>query len=184
METWAIVTLVLGASAISALLTFLITKMQVRHSDKRLEKELQRQRKAESRQRRWVVRSEPLLRLRAEVAIMAAKQHKLVAFVYRYRQHARIGISEEVAKKELQETADECSDYLRSGEFAQALFMQFDAELKNKAREILDNSQKALISAMDYASEEALEDSLNLIEGNTARITEVQELVNKRLEKL
>jgi len=115
---------------------------------------------------------------------MAAKQHKLVAFVYRYRQHARIGISEEVAKKELQETADECSDYLRSGEFAQALFMQFDAELKNKAREILDNSQKALISAMDYASEEALEDSLNLIEGNTARITEVQELVNKRLEKL
>ena len=40
METWAIVTLVLGTSAVSALLTFFITKMQVRHSDRRFEREL------------------------------------------------------------------------------------------------------------------------------------------------
>jgi hypothetical protein len=149
-----------------------------------MKKQLEQRGEIDSRQWRRKVRSEPLLKLRAEVAIMATKQYKLVAFTYRYREHARIGISEEVAKKELQETADDCNDYLASGEFAQALFMQSDVELMNKAREILNNYQKWLTSAMYYTSEKALQKSLDLIEKNTARITEVQELINKRLEEL
>ena len=64
METWAIVTLVLGTSTVSALLTFFITKMQVRHSDTRLEKELERAREADYRQRRQEVKSEPLVTLK------------------------------------------------------------------------------------------------------------------------
>jgi len=68
METWVIVTLVLGASAISSLLTFFITKMQVSHSDKRLEKQLESAREADYRQRKREVRGEPLLKLRVELA--------------------------------------------------------------------------------------------------------------------
>ncbi len=78
METWAIVTLVLGASAISSLLTFFITKMQVRHSDERLEKELARQREADYHQWQRKVRSEPLLKLRDALAIMTTRLHTLV----------------------------------------------------------------------------------------------------------
>jgi len=73
METWAIVTLVLGTSAISALLTFFITKMQVSHSDERLTKQLGSARETAYRERRREVKGEPLLRLRDELAGMAAK---------------------------------------------------------------------------------------------------------------
>ena len=77
METWAIVLLVLGTSAISSLLTFYITKMQVSHSDNRFEKELKRAREAESRQRRWEVRSVPLLKAREELALIATMQNRI-----------------------------------------------------------------------------------------------------------
>ncbi len=184
METWAIVTLVLGTSAVSALLTFFITKMQVRHSDGRFERELERAREADSRHRRWKVRNEPLLKLRSEVAIMAAKQDKLVAFTLRYRDHARIGIPEEVAKKEAQEAYDASNKYLASGDFVQVLFTQYDTQLANKAREILVNYRNSLISAVDYTSQEPLTESLNLWERNKAKIIKVQELINKRLEEL
>jgi len=62
--------------------------MQVRHSDKRLEKELERAREADNRQWRREVRSEPLLKLRDDLARMANKQDKLVAAAS--RQHTRI----------------------------------------------------------------------------------------------
>jgi hypothetical protein len=149
-----------------------------------MKKQLKQQKELDSRHWKRKVRGSPLLRLRSEVATMATEQHKLVAFVYRYRQHERIGISEEEAKKKLLEASDDCNNYLESGNFARALFTQFDTELKNKAEEILKNSQKALVNAMNYTSQEALKESLDLIEGNADKITEVQELISKKLEEL
>lgn len=49
METWAIVLLVLGSNIIIALSTFFATKMQVSHSDKRFDKELERAREQDYR---------------------------------------------------------------------------------------------------------------------------------------
>ncbi len=60
METWAIVTLVLGASAISSLLTFFITKMQIaaRHQEQmrqiEYEKEQQRSARLVEFRHKWI----------------------------------------------------------------------------------------------------------------------------------
>ena len=97
METWAIVALVLGSSVISALLTFFITKMQVSHSDKRFESELERARELDTHQRQWKVRSELLFNLRTELARISTKQDTLVASAHRL--HTRFSVTEEEAKK-------------------------------------------------------------------------------------
>jgi len=184
METWAIVTLVLGASAISALLTFFITKMQVRHSDKRLEKELERAREADYHQRRWEVRGEPLLKLRAELVLMATKQDKLVASAHKL--HTRFGMTEEEAKEQLQKNVDDINTYLVSGDFQQTLFMQDDTELINKVEEIIKDYRSSYIDAMYYKELKATElgKAMEVFERNKTRIIEVQSLINKRLEEL
>ena len=97
METWAIVTLVLGASAISSLLTFFITKMQVSHSDKRLEKQLERAREVDKRERRWEVYGKPLRGLKTELTSMASKLDRLVKTAY----HSH-GMVTEQAKEEFE----------------------------------------------------------------------------------
>jgi hypothetical protein len=184
METWAIVTLVLGTNAVSALVTFFITKMQVRHSDRRFEEELHKEIVMHRRQRQWVIRSEPLLNLRDELAVMATKQDKLTAAAH--RQLIRVGITEEEAKRELQEAVDGWNAYVRSGNFAQTLFLQYDAELRKRAEEILRDYQKSYIDAMYYKDlkAEELKKAMGVFERNKTRIIEVQELINKRLEEL
>lgn len=184
METWAIITLVLGTSALSALLTFFVTKMQVSHSDKRLEKELERAREAGYRQRRWEVRSEPLLKLRRELVIMATKQDKAVSAAHKL--HTRFGMTEEEAKKELQKSADDVNTYIESGNFTQTLFMQYDKELVGKVEEIIRDYRTSFIFAIDYKSLKAKElgEAMEVFERNKNRIVEIQELINKRLEEL
>jgi len=184
METWAIVTLVLGTSAVSALLTFFITKMQVRHSDKRLEKELERARETDYHQRRWEVRGEPLLKLRNELARMAVKQDRVVASAHKL--HTRFGMTEEEAKAQLKENVDDINAYLASGDFHQTLFMQDDTELVNKVDEIITDYRASYIDAMYYKELKATElgEAMKVFERNKTRIIEVQELINKRLEEL
>jgi len=174
METWAIVTLVLGASAISSLLTFFITKMQVRHSDARLDKQLQSAREMDSRQRKREVRGEPLLKLRAELARMATKRDRLLASRDRAQASARkqhIDMTEEEAKRELQEAENDWNAYRSSGDLPQILFLQYDTELRNKVEEIRRDSW------FDIHAREVRE-------RNKARVIEVQSLINKLLEEL
>ncbi len=185
METWAIVTLVLGTSAISSLLTFLITKMQVSHSDKRLEKQLESAKEADYRQRRREIRGEPLLKLRAELARMANKQDKLIAAAS--RQHTRIGGgTDEEAKRELQGAADDWNAYLASGDFAQTLLIQYDKDLVNQVEEIRKDYQKSYFYHLYYQQMDAekLTEAMKVFEMNRNKIVEVQELINKRLEEL
>ena len=185
METWAIVTLVLGASAISALLTFFITKMQVRHSDRRFERERERAREADYHQRRWEVRGEILLKLRAELVIMATKQDKLVASAHKL--HTRFGMTEEEAKEELQKSLNGINTYIESGNFYQTLFMQYDKELLEKVEEIIKDYRHSFFDATVYYSElKARErtEATEVFNRNKARIIEVQELINKRLGDL
>ncbi len=184
METWAIVTLVLGTSAISSLLTFFITKMQVSHSDKRLERQLESAREADYRQRKREVWSEPLLKLRAELAYMAAKQDILVASAHRL--HTRFGVTEEEAKEALQEAGNDWNAYLASGNFAQTLFLQNDTELVSKVKEILRDYQSSYTDAIYYKELKArkLGEAMEVFERNQTKIIEAQSLINKRLEEL
>ncbi len=97
-----------------------------------MKKQLNQQKEMDSIQWRRKVRSEPLLKLRAESVRMAAKQDKLAAAAY--RQLNIIGVTEEQARAELQSAMDDWNTYVASGDFAQTLFMQYDAELVNKHR--------------------------------------------------
>jgi hypothetical protein len=191
METWATVALVLGSNIIFALASFFATRMQVSHSDRRfqIEQQLEQQRivremNENNRQRRREVRSEPLLKVRDELARMANKQDKLVAAAS--RQHTRIGGTDEEAKRELQEAAEDWNAYVRSGDFAQTLLIQYDTDLVNKVEEIRKDYQKSYFYHLhlQQIDIEKLSEAMEIFEKNRNKIVEVQELINKRLEEL
>ncbi len=179
METWAIVTLVLGASAISALLTFFITKMQVRHSDRRFERELERAREADSRQRRWIVRSEPLLKLRDGLALMATKLQTLVT-------NTQLPHNQSVITEKEQRALEDWRDYVTSGELLPTLYLQYDEELKKRVEAIEDDYMLLFEYALNYRSlkSDDLSEFRKISQNIKNKILEVQELINKRLEKL
>jgi len=191
METWATVALVLGSNIIIALATFFTTKYQVSHSDRRFQVELQiaQQRdiqaiNREARERRREIRSEPLLKLRNELARMANKQDKLVAAAS--RQHTRIGGTNEEAKGELQAAIEDWNAYVVSGDFAQTVLIQYDTDLVNQTEEIRQDYQKSYFYHLYYQQMDAekLLEAMKVFERNRTKIVEVQELINKRLEEL
>lgn len=201
METWAIVTLVLGTSALSSLLTFFITKMQVSHSDGRLEKELERARETDYHQRRREVRSEPLLKLGNELAHMATKQDKLVTASSIYFDLFGSSDREEIKEKgkELRDARNDWNTYLASGILKQILFLQYDEEVVSKVEEILKDYDKAYVFFENYWDRDLDEDldsdlwklretelgeQRKVFERNRNKIIEVQEIINKRLEEL
>ncbi|MCK4368393.1 MAG: hypothetical protein KAV68_01800 [Dehalococcoidales bacterium] len=184
METWAIVALVLGSNIIIALSTFFATKMQVSHSDKRLDKELERAREVDYRERRREIRGEPLLKLRAELARMANKQNRLVDAAH--KQHTRFGFTDEEAQELLREAIDDWNNYVRGGEWLQTLFMLDDAELGDKLGDILKGYTESYVSAIYHKDLKATElgEAMQVFEINKNKIIEVQSLINKRLEEL
>ena len=193
METWAIVTLVLGTSAISSLLTFFITKMQVSHSDARLAKQLERAREADYQQRQREIRSEPLFKLRTELANMACKYEKLVDTARKLSNSS--DITYEKTEKLLEEAIDEDTIHMASGNLQQILNIQYDTEIITRVNSIRDTYLLLVEYAPDYENLETMgiNDFLRTkglkdfreISGNVKnKILEVQELINKRLEEL
>lgn len=184
METWAIVAIVLGSNIIIALSTFFATKIQVSHSDTRFEKQLERAREANCHQRRWEVRGEPLLKLRAELALMATKQDRVAASAHKL--HTRIGMTEEEAKKELRENLNDVTTYLSSGSFQTTLFVQYDKEIVDKVEEITREYHGSYIDGIYHEDLKATElgKAMEVLTRNKARIIEVQSLINERLEEL
>jgi len=180
METWAIVTLVLGASAISALSALFVTKKQIKHSDRRFEKELERQREIDSHQWRRTVRSEPLLELRDKLAVMATKLHTLVTNTQLPRNQSAI------TDKEQQQALEDWRDYMTSGEFLQTLHLQYDEELKKRVEEIEGDYMLLFEYALDYKNLKSAELGTfrEISQSIKSKIPKVHELINKRLEEL
>ncbi len=178
METWATVALVIGSNIVVALSTFFVTKIQVSHSDKRLEKELARARETDYHQRQREVRGEPLLRLRDEFARMVAKLHTLVA-------NAQLLPDESFdAKKEKQRqrTLGNWRDYLTSGDLLPSLFLQYDEEIIGRVKGI----RELYLSLVNYALEfhEYLADLKKIPQRIEDSIRGIQELINQKLEEL
>ena len=184
METWAILVLVIGLNIITVFASYLLTKMQVSHSDKRLEKELERARVMYQRERRREVRGEPLLKLREELAIMAVKLEDLVASAQ--RTHTRFGGTQEEADKKLHKAVDDWNAYLANGSMAQTLFIQYDTELVNRVEEIRKDYQQAYFHNLNFrdSNAEDMKKAFNIFEKNKARIIEAQALINRKLEEL
>jgi len=179
METWAIVTLVLGSSAVSALLTFFITKMQVSHSDKRLEMELERAREADERRRRWEVRSVPLLKLRHELAQMATKQNKVVVAAHEIQDSN--GLARKQAEENLQKAQDDWITHTRNGDLLRSLFTQYDTELCQKVLKVSVDYETSYNTIMHV---EDIQEASALSEEIWPEVTEVQGLINRKLEEL
>jgi len=184
MEIWDVVALVLGSNIIMAVVTFFATKLQVKHSDKRLEKELERQREVDARTWRRDVRSKPLLKLRYELARMATKMKMLV--IDTRGQHYRSNITEDEKNKELEQAVEKLKVYLTNGDFLQTLNLQYDAELLHSMDEIESKYRLLFEYALNY---ERLRFDLRtefnkLSQEIETKIPEVQELINKKLEEL
>ena len=173
METWAIVTLVLGSSTISSLLTFCVTKMQ-----------LKQQNKIDSRQWRRKVRSEPLLQMRAELAIMASKLEKLAKRGKSFTQIKTREQEEEI----LNQAVRDWESYVKEDHLEIVLYSQSDIEILNQVREIRNEYLDI------YSTTVTFKEGLSAKEfGEAARaaevkirpkVAEVQELINQRLEEL
>ena len=181
METWAIVTLVLGTSALSSLLTFFITKMQVSHSDARLAKQLARQREVDNRQRRWEVRGEPLLKLRAELARMAAINENIANWYLTIQQgHDARDLFEKAVK--------DYFDYAMSGDFLYALYVLEDAEIVERARKVVGKYSQAVMATGPLGkrdiSPQEIQKSIDTLREIETEVINIQKLINNRLEEL
>ncbi len=164
---------------IVALSTLGASWLQNKYSYKRFKSELERAREVDKRQRKWEVRSEPLLKLRAELALIAAKLGRVVAAVYKLP--TKSGIIPEEEAKELKEAQTDWNTHVASGDLRQTLSLQYDAELEIKTKEILGDFFVTVYRVLD---ETKLEEAKKVLERNRTRIVEVQELINKRLEEL
>jgi len=185
METWAIVVIVLGTNLITNLLTWFLTNRQLKHSAEQFKRQLEAQKEADKRERRREVRSEPLVKLRDELARMAAKGDR-VAYLA-----TPTGYQSKEMAEEFTQALDDWNTYMASGEFQQVVFMQYDVELVGRVSEIKSEYNAARyrfgaywqwLSAADR--EKGLEESIKVIVENRVKIAEVQSEINKLLEEL
>ncbi len=203
METWATVALVLGSNIIIALSTFFATKIQVSHTDKRfgVEKALERERLQEERreriqERKREVKGEPLLKLRAELALMSTKNDNLIRYLE--LKHTKVGTTDEKAREFLEHAteeflrhaADDWNSYVNSGSFDQASFMLDDKEILDKVQQIGDKLEQVrsnYIKARDEPmlwQERSGDELMNLRQDIKDEVRKIQSLINKRLEEL
>ncbi len=190
MEIWATVALVLGSNIIVALSTFFTTRYQLRHSDKRFERELEKVREEQERQReidsshwRREVRSQPLLRLRDVLARMAARLDKLV--INSKFPFILSTITEDAENMNAQALKD-LRDYMTSEDFLLIRYLQYDTELVKLVDEIEDNYMALFVFTLGVKSlkSEGLQELMKISQKIKKLIPRVQELINKRLEEL
>jgi len=187
MEDWVIVALVLGSNAIIFLGNWLLMRKQLKHSDGQLEKRLEDQREVDKHERKRGVRSEPLLRLRAELACMAAKGEKVASMVMAMP----IGVTSKDPPEKFKEAMGDWNKYMGSGEFQQVLFMQYDFAIVNKVNAIKLEYENARYYLREYWNwlddadkEKEYRETLNVVDRNRSKIAEVQSEINKVLEEL
>lgn len=184
MESWLPAIFGFGGVLVGSFFSLWLTKLQFNNADKRFERELLKAKEDAQRQRRWEVRSEPLLKLRVELAVMASKLEKLAKQGNTFSPSKTQEQTEEVLKQ----AVNDWNNYLEGDYLEKVLHSQFDVELINRVKEILIEyltthyvvvTERESLSAVEfgkYAS--AAEEKIR------PKVAEVQELINKRLEEL
>jgi hypothetical protein len=148
-----------------------------------MKRQLKQQREMDSHQWRRSVRSEPLLKLRKSLADMATKQEKMVLAA-----GGKVIKPSEDMESYFKRAAQDWSTYIE--DFQQSLYIQYDAELLKLVNEIMADYHKSWMSLIppdatsaDKLIKEATE-ALEVVDINTTKIAQAQELINKRLEEL
>ena len=127
---------------------------------------------------KWIrnLRSEPLLAFRRELARMAQKYIDLIHAAQ--MQHTRNGMSDEEARGILQATSNDWNSYVASGDYRRVLSELDDQDIIDKAQHLWQQ----LVEAHLKTSEKHLVfEELKEIQ---AGITEVQKLIDQRLQEL
>ena len=145
-----------------------------------LKEQLKQQLKLDSQQWKRKVRSEPLLKFRDDLANIATKLHILVTKTQ--FQTGQLVATEDEQKRALQEWRD----YMTSGVFFPTLYIQYDTELIKRFEQIENTFMLLFEYALDFQKlkREELKGFREISQKINDIITEVQEMINKRLEAL
>jgi hypothetical protein len=188
MEVKDVIALVLGSNFIIAVATFFTTffttRMQIKNSDKRFEKELEKTREDFKHKRKWEVRSKPLLKLRDELANMAAKLDILIFKVQ--KEKSTPGVDENEKINNLRTTLDEWMEYGVNGDFLQTFYLQHDTELLNLVEEIRGDYSYLFVLALEFdkLKVDEFREFRKVFKKIKTKIPDVQEMINNRLEEL
>ena len=187
MEAWATVVIVLVSNAIIGGVSVFTMRKQLKNSAEQFKVQLDAQREADKRERRREIRSEPLLKLRSELARMAAKGEKVASMVM----GMPISTESKDPPEKFKEAMGDWNTYMGGGEFQQVLFMQYDFVIVNKVNAIKLEYENARHYLREYWNswgdadkEKESEEALNVVERNRSKIAEVQSEINKLLEEL
>ena len=152
--------------------------------DKRFEKELERQREVDNRQRRWEVRSKPLLKLREELGKTASRLDKFAEAMDLAKFCSTLG-NEEEARKRFERANDDWDARSASEELTLSLGMLGDTELVKKVRSVwADYGEKSYSAVMLYKDAAKLREAIEDFKRTRTNLADVQELINRRLEEL
>jgi len=180
MEDWTTIIV----AFIVALSTLGATFIQSCHSNKRFKIELGRAIDVEARNRRWEVRSKPLLELREELAIMASELDILIATG---QEQSNQNFTEDSDRDiVVQQIYNKWEKYRTSGDFLKTLHLQYDEELLKA----IDTIKREYLLLFEYALEfkQLKSDERKVFWGLSEKINRstpsAQELINKRLEEL
>jgi hypothetical protein len=144
-----------------------------------LRKQLAQQKEINEIEWRRKVRSEPLLKLRNELAKMANKQNSLVIAAQGAAIKTPDSLANEISQ-EFQDWSAHISDYQVS------LYIQYDKEIVEVVEKIMSSYQKSWIETLSNGktSLDKLNKAMKTSKTNQTRIIEAQELINSRLEEL
>ncbi len=148
-----------------------------------LVKQLGQQKELDSRQWQRKIRSEPLLKLRDELAIMATMQNRVANAAEKLYNIDSDGM--EKANIELEEAINDWNTYLSKGNLFQTLLIQYDTELFNNVL----NIQKSYITSYHtlrhkVSKRDERDKAIGPLSKVWQNVISAQELINKRLEEL
>jgi len=171
MEWWATVILVIGSNIVIGAVSIFTTRMQIDHSHKQWFREL---------------RSEPLIKLKNELATVAAKYDNVLAA---YSQLVNGSIPVEQAGKSLVQNSEDFLNYARISEWKQTLFLIYDSDIKTEVDKVLEDYRKStdtLLSTkqIDSSNKTVWQEALKVAGRNNTRIEQIQSMLDKKLGEL
>jgi hypothetical protein len=166
---WTTLGSVLGSNFFIAVVSLATARWQINNAKEQLDKQLQSERERAQRERRREIRSEPLLKLRGELALAAAKAH----IVLRMR---LVQDSSDNMKKVEHDLLVDLAQYVLSGELRKTLYSLDEPKIIDIVSSIMGDLVAPLPS--DESEVNAL------ITRAEDKILKVQSLINKRLEEL
>jgi len=149
-----------------------------------LRRQLEQQKEINEKEWKRKIRSEPLLELRDELAVMATKLEKLAK---RGKSFTVIKTKEQ-EEEVLKQAVNDWDSYISEGHLEIVLYSQFDKEILNRVRDIrneyLDTHATVVTFREGLSNVEFGEAARAAEEKIRPKVAEVQELINKRLEEL